>query len=901
MADGGALRVAQSSVMTRSARWWRGLSLPAACPPGAWVVGTCWAVQQLAALPPEGLARGLLIAGLGLLGLGVAVGSGLGRWRLRTAARPLATVLVLLGLVLATGGWALLRAHAGLASRLSPALEGVELVVRGTVLDMPVPSAQGWRTRLRVEAIESPVGLAAAPITARLLWPSAEAGRPGAVAVAGRDAPFRAGEHWRLALRLRRPLALRNPGQFDAELRALEEGIDALGTVRVGPRAAARPQRLAGSSLALPVLVERVRTGLRDAIEQALADQVAPVRGVVVALVVGDQSAIPGEHWELFNRTGVGHLMSISGLHITMLAGLGIWAVRRLWRSGLRLPGRGGPAPPAAWLPEPHAAWAGGVVCAFAYSAIAGWGLPAQRTCWMLAVAGFALLAGRARGARDVLCTAAAVVCLLDPWAPMAAGFWLSFAAVAAIIWHGSRLRLGQAGAGAVRGPQTTATAGAGAGAGAGAWGTRRAAAMSRIRAVLGEAWRSQVAATLALLPLGTLFFASVSLVGPLANAFAIPLVSGLITPLALAGGGLALLPGPIGSWVLQMAAWLTDALLQALAICDGWRWASLVVPAPETPALLLAVVACVLLLAPWPMPGRVWAAGGLLPLLLAPVRAPAPGELWLTAFDIGQGMAVLVETPAGRLLYDAGPAWSGDSDAGSRVLGPSLRARGIDRLQALVISHRDTDHAGGALSLLRQLTIEQVMSSLPDEHPVVRTAARHRRCRRGEAWQWGDTRFEWLHPADDDPPLGRRAGANPLSCVLRVQSPAGSVLLPGDIEAAQEARLLERLGAPALRADLLVAPHHGSRTSSTAGFLQAVAPRWAIFQVGYRNRFGHPAPTVLQRYRDQGIAVLRTDRDGAISVRLRAGAEARIELARREPLRYWRMGVPEAAEPEAP
>ncbi|MBU6270144.1 MAG: DNA internalization-related competence protein ComEC/Rec2 [Betaproteobacteria bacterium] len=876
--------------MTRAARWWPVHSLLAACPPGAVVVGVCWGVQQLAALPSEQASRAWLIAGLGLLALGIALGSGLGRWRLRAAARPVSAILVLVGLAFATGGWALLRAHAGLASRLPPALEGMELVVRGTVLDMPVPSAQGWRTRLRIEAIESPAGLSAGPITARVSWPSPEAGRPGAEPVAGRDAPFVAGEHWRLALRLRRPLALRNPGQFDAELRALEEGIDALGTVRVGPRAAVRPQRLAGMSFALPVLVERARTALRDAIERALADQATPVRGVVVALVVGDQSAIPADHWERFNRTGVGHLMSISGLHITMLAGLGIWSVRRLWRSGLRLPGRGGPAPPAAWLAEPHAAWVGAVVCAFAYSAIAGWGLPAQRTCWMLAVAGFALLAGRARGAREVLCTAAAVVCLLDPWAPMAAGFWLSFAAVAAIIWHGSRMRLGQAGADpAMASPRGSPRR---------PWRPR---AIARVRAVLGEAWRSQVAATLALLPLGTLFFASVSLVGPLANAFSIPLVSGLITPLALAGGGLALLPGPLGDWVLQLTAWLTEALLAALAVCDGWRWASLVIPEPEPLALLLAVLACALLLAPWPIPGRVWAAGGLLPLLFTPARAPPPGELWLTAFDVGQGMAVLVETSAGRLLYDAGPAWSGDSDAGSRVLGPSLRARGIHRLETMVISHRDTDHAGGALSLLRQLAVDQVASSLPDDHPVVRSAARHRRCRRGDAWQWGDTRFEWLHPADDDPPLARRAGANPLSCVLRVQSPAGSVLLPGDIEAAQEAGLLDRLDATALRADLLVAPHHGSRTSSTAGFLKAVAPRWAIFQVGYRNRFGHPAPAVLQRYREQGIGVLRTDRDGAISIRLRAGAEPRIALSRREPPRYWRMSVPEAADAEAP
>lgn len=834
-------------------------------PPGAVVVAGCAALQHWPRELPDGGPLGLaLVAALCLLlrsrtaGRCVARLPGARRLR-RVLAQPVvAGTLLLVAVAAASLAWAMLRAQQTLAQRLPPALEGVELVVRGVIDEMPLAASRGWRTSLLLEACEGEV--AGCPVGGRLRlhWP---AGRLAADA----GAPFAPGERWRLAVHLKRSVAPRNPGLFDAELRALQEGVAAAGTVRTGAGAAVIPRRLDAWVLQPGSLVERARDRLRDAMLRALAGADEAVRGVLVALVVGDQAAIPAVWWERFNRTGVGHLMSISGLHITMLAALGAGAVRRLWRLPLGVPRSGGAARPlAAWVSAPRAAWAGATLVAFGYAALAGWGLPAQRTCWMVAAAGCAVVLGRARRIRDVLCTAAAVVCVFDPWAPMAAGFWLSFAAVGAIVWHGARIR--------------------------------------SERRWFADAVGTQLAATIALLPLGVLFFSSVSLVGPLANAVAIPVVSGLVTPVALAGGLLAPLPLPLGGWLLTLAALVTDALLAALGWCDRLPWAAVVLPAPTPTALLLAVLGCAVLLAPWPVPGRAWAAGALLPLLLAPVATPRPGELWITAIDVGQGMAVLVETPAGRLLYDTGPAWSADSDAGQRLLGPWLRSRGIDHLQAIVVSHADSDHAGGALSLLTQLRVDWVASSLVDDHPVVRAAPRHHRCRAGEQWAWGDTRFTWLHPADDEPRV-KRGADNAASCVLRIASPAGSVMLAGDIEAAQEARLVRRTPPEVLRADLLLAPHHGSKTSSSTGFLAAVGPRWALFQVGYRNRFGHPAPAVLARYQDAGIAILRTDRDGAVRVRLRAGEPPRIDRARADDTRYWRLRMDEpspAAPPDA-
>lgn len=856
------------------------------------VVAACWWVQQWSSLPAPAAGLAWVAAGVALwlargrVVRGWATGArrgSLGRRVIGRAVpirpRTVGCGCLLVAVALVAMGYAVLRGQAALAMRLAPALEGVEQVITGVIDEMPTAASHGWRTRLLIESCESadlscPVGA-----VVRLHWP-APAARTGdqRAGTPMASPPFRPGERWRLSIRLKRALAPQNPLLFDAELRALEEGIAGVGSVRTGARAVA--QRLDASDGRWRSLVERVRADLRQAMAQALAAASEPVRGVLIALVVGDQSAIPSQSWTLFNRTGVGHLMSISGLHITMLAGLAAWLVRRIWRSPVLLPilyGRGAQSL-GALIAMPHAAWAGGVLVAFLYAALAGWGLPAQRTCWMLAVAGLALILGRARRARDVLCTAAAIVCFFDPWAPMAAGFWLSFAAVAAIIWHGARetTRAPTLAADSTVPPDLRAEA------------TAEKAALTRARRLLADAGRTQVAATVALLPLGALFFSSVSLIGPLANAVAIPLVSGVITPLALLGGFLALLPTPLGGWLLTAVAVCTDWLLQGLALCDALSWAALGLPAPGVSALLIAVLACVILLAPWPIPGRAWAWAGLLPLLLAPAAAPRDGELWVSALDVGQGMAVLVETPGGRLLYDTGPSLGDGNDAGARVIGPYLRARGIERLQALVVSHRDTDHSGGALSVMRQIPINWLASSLDASHPVVLAAPRHHACRRGERWQWGEVTFEWLHPGDRAE-SGPRTSSNGLSCVLRIVSPAGRVLLAGDIEAAQE-RSLVASSAASLPADLLLAPHHGSATSSSAAFLQAVSPAWAIFQVGYRNRFRHPADRVVRRYEAAGIALLRSDHDGAITVRLRAGAPPVIERYRRDSDRYWRL-----------
>jgi competence protein ComEC len=819
------------------------------------VVLAALVVHRLPAVAPAPVSFALIGAGLALLY--ATCGQGRAGWRF-------------IALLVAVAGWTMLRADHALDQRLLPEQEGVDFVVHGHVTGMPQASERGERFVFRIEHCVGQ-GERAPPCPAgrevRLAWY-----RQLAATAAAEQAPLRPskagpqpGERWQLTVRLKRPHALLNPHAFDAELRSLEEGIAGSGYVRSTRKGEPANQRLEGRSWRPGPLIETVRTVLRDAILDALAGYRDDAAGIVAALSIGDQAAIPARWWEDFNRTGVGHLMSISGLHITMLAGMAGGFARRL----LRNPRIGRPA-----LLERCSAdrlkWLFALVVAFFYSALAGWGIPAQRTCWMLAVAGLAVLGGRSQSLVRVLSLSAGIVTLLDPWAPLSAGFWLSFASVGAIIWYGSQQAAAQR-AMAEGGSRWRGKAGA----------------------ILVDALRTQWAATLSLLPLGALFFSSFSLVGPVANAFAIPLVSIVITPLALLGTALVLPVPAAGGAVLGLVAIACGWMLDALEPLAAPRWAIAVLPPPSWPAASAAVLAIAALLAPPRLPGRPAAFAALLPLFASGDTLPPPGSLVVTALDVGQGSAILVETPSGRLLFDAGPRYGTDSEAGARVLVPYLRARGITRLEAMVVSHADEDHAGGAESVLKGVDVDWVASPLPHDHPIVLAAPAHHRCWRGHRWDWGEVAFEFLHPGPER--TARKSTTNANSCVLRISSPAGTVLLTGDIEAAQERFLIEKLDAQWLRADVLAAPHHGSNGSSTMEFLRAVSPSLALAQVGYRNRFRHPGEKAQVRYRVNRIPLLRTDADGATSVRLQAGSEPSVERLRRDDGRYWRIRVAES------
>ncbi len=792
----------------------------------AWMGGVALQLQQPALWPWPWYAA---TCGTALLGLAWA-------WRAQHRGALLVLCLALCLLAFGSTGW---RAAQRLQHGLSPALEGVDLLLTGRVADMPQVDADGLRFAFAVEHAERQGQAVAVP---ERIWLGWGRGWQEDAVLAGPPAALRGGERWHLPVRLRRPHGAMNPEGFDAELWLFEQNVLAVGSVR--PASGSEPQRLGGPRWWQPgEWLAALRQHLRDRVLLALG-QYARVAGVLAALGVGDQSAIDGNGWDLFRQTGVAHLMSISGLHITLFAWLAAQAVGWLWRHSPRLMHR---------LPAPTAARWGGLALALAYSALAGWGVPAQRTVLMLAVTVVLHSAGLRWPALLVCVVAGAAVTLADPWALLQPGFWLSFMAVA-LLMSSEPVQ---------RAPAVEPGHG---------W---RARAWLALR----DGVHAQLVATLGLAPLAMVFFQQFSLVGLLANLVAVPVVTFVVTPLTLAG----MLWPPL----LTLAGWALLPVLAWLDLLGAWPAAAWAVPAVPLPAVLAALAGGALLVAPLPWRLRALGAPLLLPLLWPALPRPPEGEFELLAADVGQGSAVLVRTHAHLLVHDAGPQYARDSDAGRRILLPLLQALGERRIDELVLSHKDLDHVGGAPALLQRLPVSRLRTSLPAGHALLHHGEPHQACQAGQRWVWDGVAFEVLHPMVFD----ATGKTNAQSCVVKVTSASGrTALLTGDIEAAQEAELVQRLG-PALQAQVLVVPHHGSHTSSSAEFLAAVQPRTAVIQVGYRSRFGHPHAEVLARYHEHGIKVVRTDQCGAWRWD-DAGARCTRDVRRR----YWQWSVDPAS-----
>ncbi|WP_340527924.1 DNA internalization-related competence protein ComEC/Rec2, partial [Cupriavidus necator] len=597
------------------------------------------------------------------------------------------------------------------------------------------------------------------------------------------------------------------------------------------------------------------RAAVRDHLRAALPAD-ARFGAVLIALVIGDQRGIDADDWQLFRRTGVSHLVAISGLHITMIAGMAASLAGLLWRHSFGL-GRWLRRPLPLWLPARQAALVAAVASALAYGLLAGMQIPALRTVAMLCVAAIAVWGARAPPASVVLAWAALVALLLDPWAVMLPGFWLSFGAVAVIFF-------------AARPGRDASTQGR--------W--------QRLRSALAAGARTQWAVTIGLVPLTLLLFGQVSVVSPLANAVAIPVVSLLVTPLALLG---AALPMALAGPVLAVAHLAMVALAAVLGWLSALPWAMWEAASAGPLALVLAALGVGLLVAPVAS-ARVRLHGGLLmlPMLLARGLPVAHGEFRAVMLDVGQGTAVLVQTRAHALLYDAGPAYGSGSSAGAQVVVPLLRGEGVGRLDHLMVSHEDTDHAGGVADVEAAVAVAARSTGAPVGHVLLGPAANDwSPCAAGQQWEWDGVRFTVLHPLAEQAQQAAIA-SNARSCVLRVDAAAHSLLLTGDIGVAQERALIDRLPAEALRADVLVVAHHGSGTSSGAAWLEAVRPSAAVFQLGYANRYRHPSGEVWERYGRAGVLRYRTDETGAVTMDTAPGGFA-LSMFRQAQPRYWR------------
>ncbi|WP_295447074.1 DNA internalization-related competence protein ComEC/Rec2 [uncultured Thiodictyon sp.] len=767
----------------------------------AFALGVC-GFYLLPELPPPWTAALYAVAALALA-----------RFKRPRVCRPLAALLV--GIL-----YAQIHTTLQLANPFPDDLARVPLTIEGRIASLPTDLGQGpGRARRFVFEVER-ADAAGVPLPftglVRLNWYE---GAP----------PLRAGERWRLPVRLKPRHGFANPGGFDYERWLFEQGIEATGTVGKGAGAQRLDPGPAGYWL----------TRARQAFNDHLAAVLGSTRSLplVQALVTGDQSGFERADWEAMTRTGTSHLVAISGLNLGLIAAVAFFLIRALWSRSPRL---------TLTLAAPRAAAVGAFLGSFAYAALAGFSVSTQRALIMAAVVFAVLVWERTPRHWHALILALTGVLLWDPRSALSFGFWLSFAAVAVLLFN-----LGQ------RLPQRDLWS---------RWG------------------QAQWAVAIGLLPLLLLLFGRASAIAPAVNLVAEPLFTLILFPLVLGAALLSLVPGL--TLPLVLTAQLLNWCLEALAWVAAFPWATVSLPLGPFWVWPCAFLGVTLLLAPRGLPARWLGLPLLLPFVLVRPPAPGPGELWFTLLDVGQGLSAVLRTRDGTLVFDTGPGFDSGFNVGTAVIAPYLTAAGVPRVDVLMLSHADRDHIGGAAGLMARLPVGRIVSGEPERLGLAGATP----CQAGDKWTWSGVRFEVLHPQAPTAGAAVLTG-NDASCVLRATTGGRSILLTGDLSQQLEADLVERLG-PNLKSDVLVAGHHGSSTATSAPFLSAVAPAWVLYAAGYANHFGLPAAEVRARVAALGIPSRDTGVNGAIALRLGAdGSLTGPSVWREQAHRLWTHG----------
>jgi competence protein ComEC len=721
-------------------------------------------------------------------------------------------------LILVPAAWALINAGWVMEDRLQPRLIGRDIQLTGQVCEFP---KSGPRMHRFVLAVHSDAETADLPRRLYLSWYDPEE-RP------------RAGQTWQLTVRLKRPRGLSNPGGFDFERWAFTGRVGATGYIRAGHQ----NREIEPRPPICPLIAWRSRIASR--VESSLHGHA--LTGYLLALSVGVRNGLLQEDWDLLRRTGTVHLMAISGLHVGFIA---------LLMHGLGgLVGRMGVLAGASIDPL-LIARSCSLLGGFLYSMMAGFAVSTTRAFVMLAVLVLLGFLRRRVAATKILGTAMFAVLLADPFAPLRPGMWLSFAAVGVILAFNIRIARGEK--------------------------------LERIPSILrwlGLLIALQLSLFIGLFPASAYFFSQISLVSPVGNLIAVPVFTFLIIPLTLIGTVGAMVSTGLGSIPLSFAADILEGLLGVLTRLDALPLSVWPVARIEFFWVPVLGILAMIIIWPSPVPWR-WLAIVPIFLVLLTGSAAEPPLMRIVVMDVGHGLAVLVQTKQHALLYDAGPRYR-SGDAGQAVVLPALNYFGIDRLDAVVVSHGDADHFGG---------VESVMKRFPDALLVATekfglSPRRYRRCHRDMQWSWDGVQFRFLHPGTDDSQRGW--SDNDGSCVLRVKTGETSVLLPGDIEKRAEAHLVSH--STALQSNLVVAPHHGSETSSTQAFVRALRPDFVAFSTGYRNQWGFPRERVVDRWAATGAELLSTAANGAVVFEITGeGKLAIVGRLRFDDRRIWR------------
>ena len=727
--------------------------------------------------------------------------------------------------------WTALSAAWVIDGRLAPELQGRDLELTGVICNVPSVDAGVQRFAF---VIDDNVRAPGVPARALINWYES-------------DRPVRAGERWRLLLRLKRPRGTRNPGSLDFERWAFMRHIGATGYVRRSPV----NRRLSPNAgrCALAAFRQRIASELMAAIPDAA------VPGHMLALAVGIRDRLDQDDWTLLRRTGTAHLMAISGLHIGLAAGFMFFSFRQLGHGLLLAHIRCRPLVMAR---------AGALSGAVIYGALAGFSLPSVRA--MVMTGAVIALTGlrRSMPASQVLAVALYVILWTVPFAMLAPGFWLSFGAVFVLLLSGF-----------------------------GRIGTRAHEPGSRtgnMRRWLCRLFRAQWCLSLGLLPATAFFFGQISLVAPVANLLVVPVFAACVVPLLILGVIALVAVPPLAGPLLGTADFILARIMAFLGGLDGWAANAAAVDVPAVSAWVAGagMVIAVVLIWPRPLPARMRILALLVVLaVFAGTRQVTP-SLRIVVMDVGQGLAVLLQMPGYAVLFDTGPRYR-HGDAGRSVVVPALRFFGVRSLDRLIVSHGDADHAGGARSVLAAYPEAELMA--PERLDVA--SDRFRPCRAGQQWQRGDVNFRFLNPgrATD---VGN-GSENDASCVLLVQSAHLGLLLPGDIEQRAERRLVARGALPVV--DLVIAPHHGSRTSSTPAFVAATRPAFVVFSTGYRNHWRFPAPDVLARWLSVDACALTTGDSGALVFEAQGEGPLRLVTQYRlDAGRIWNEAGPDGA-----
>jgi len=710
--------------------------------------------------------------------------------------------------------WAFLRADIILANELGRAIEGETVIITGEVVSLPEIMESGIRFEFQVVEMKSQAGINLDnPGKVRLGWYR-------------QDVTIQPGEHWRLHVRLKRPYGFSNPGGFDYEGWLFQHRLRATGYVR-------NMEQNVLLHSASPFSVNYQRYRLRSLINTSHIAEFE--KSFLYALGLGDRSKISVKQWRTLTQTGTNHLLAISGLHIGLVAGLFFILGRWLWAFA---------GPLSLHMSSQRFAALAGLIGALMYAALAGFSIPTQRALIMLSVWMLSLFFNRKYASSDIITISLLAVLVIDPFATMDAGFWLSFIAIS-IIAYGMTCRV--------------------------------QANISGWRNVWWKWGRVQYLVAVGLFPLLVLWFQQYPLVGIMANIIAVPYISLIVVPLVLLGIVLLLVAFPVGEFLLQLAGQVLGFLwpfLEYLSSLEFNLWHS---ASPSTLVFVAGMIGVLILLMPKGMPARWIGLFWLVPLLLPHAESPKAGDFWLAQLDVGQGLASVIQTRSHALIYDTGDKFSQRFNAADAVIIPFLKHHNNLRPDMLLVSHGDRDHIGGARALLRKYPEMQVLTSVEEKI----AHANVDKCIKGQRWQWDGIDFEILSPTDPEDYQGNNS-----SCVLKISNEHHSVLLAGDIEQLIESRLIRRLSNK-LSAKLLIAPHHGSKTSSSLAFINSVSPEIVVFPVGYRNRFGFPKQDIISRYESRQVKILNTARDGALLFRFE-DLQMILSRYRQDNQRFW-------------